>query len=325
MQAPSSAIEITGLRKRYGALVAVDGIDLTVRSGEVFAVLGPNGAGKTTAVEIMEGYRSRDAGEVRVLGHDPARRDRALLEQVGIVLQTNGVERYLNVRETLDLYRGYYPHPRPTAEVLRLVGLEEKAGARVRTLSGGQRRRLDLGIALCGDPTLLFLDEPTTGFDPSARRQAWDVVKNLTGEGRTVLLTTHFMDEAAYLADRLAILHRGRIVAEGTPSQIAARGSDASVVRVRLPATVPDLPPEIAAAERMVHPGGVLEVRTTDPTRLLHTLTGWALEHGVALDELSLTRPSLEDAYLALTGGEGAHQGLSPDAAAGAPGGQAAA
>ena len=321
MQTHDYAIEISGLRKRYGALVAVDGIDLAVRRGEVFAVLGPNGAGKTTAVEIMEGYRSRDAGAVRVLGHDPAGRDRALLEQIGIVLQTNGVERYLNVRETIDLYRGYYPHPRPTAEILRLIGLEEKAGAGVRTLSGGQRRRLDLGIALCGNPTLLFLDEPTTGFDPSARRQAWDVVKNLTGEGRTVLLTTHFMDEAAYLADRLAILHRGRIVAEGTPSQIAALGSDTTLVRVRLPDAAPHLPPEIAAvagAERASLAGRVLEVRTAEPTRVLHALTGWALEHGLALDELSVTRPSLEDAYLALTGGEGADGAVPPGEAAAA-------
>ena len=316
MESHAVAIEISGLRKSYGDVVAVDGIDLTVRSGEVFALLGPNGAGKTTTVEILEGYRSRDTGEVQVLGHDPARRSRALLEQVGIVLQQNGVERYLNVRETLDLYRGYYPHPRPTDEILRLIGLEEKAGARVRTLSGGQLRRLDLGIALCGDPRLLFLDEPTTGFDPSARRQAWEVVKNLTGEGRTVLLTTHFMDEAAYLADRLAILARGRIVAEGTPEHIASLGSKATVIRVRLPVPTPELPRTSLAEEPVLQAGGLLEVRTTDPTRFLHTLTGWALGHGVALDELSVTRPSLEDAYLALTGEGAGEQGTPTDVAA---------
>ena len=298
-----SAIEISGLRKAYGPVLAVDGIDLAVREGEAFALLGPNGAGKTTTVEILEGYRHRDAGEVRVLGHDPAHRDRSLLEQVGIVLQSNGVERYLNVREILDLYRGYYPKPRPTDEILGLIGLEEKAGARVRTLSGGQRRRLDLGIALCGDPRLLFLDEPTTGFDPNARRQAWDLVRALTGEGRTVLLTTHFMDEAAYLADRLAIIANGRIVAEGTPAEIAARASGTTVIRVRLPASSADLPPEIADGQRPdLH--GVLQLPTNDPTRTLHALTSWALAHDVALDELSVARPSLEDAYLELTGGD---------------------
>jgi ABC-2 type transport system ATP-binding protein len=197
---------------------------------------------------------------------------------------------------------------------VRLIGLEEKAGARVRTLSGGQRRRLDLGIALCGDPRLLFLDEPTTGFDPSARRQAWEVVRNLTGEGRTVLLTTHFMDEAAYLADRLAILARGRIVAEGTPEHIASLGSTATVIRVRLPVPTPELPRIALAEEHVAQAAGVLEVRTTDPTRFLHILTGWALEHGVALDELSVTRPSLEDAYLTLTGES--EQGIPADVAA---------
>jgi ABC-2 type transport system ATP-binding protein len=273
-----------------------------VREGEVFALLGPNGAGKTTTVEILEGYRDRDAGEIRVLGHDPSTRERSLLEQIGIVLQSNGVERYLNVREIIDLYRGYYPRPRPTEEILRLVGLEDKAGARVRTLSGGQRRRLDLGIALCGDPRLLFLDEPTTGFDPNARRQAWDVVKALTGEGRTVLLTTHFMDEAAYLADRLAILAGGRIVAEGTPAQIAALAPGTTAIRTRLPASA-DLPAEIRALDPARATDGMLEVRTTEPMRALHALTGWALAQGVTLDELTVTRPSLEDAYIALTAG----------------------
>jgi len=297
-----AAIEISGLRKAYGPVLAVDGVDLGVREGEVFALLGPNGAGKTTTVEILEGYRHRDAGEVRVLGHDPARRERSLLEQVGIVLQSNGVERYLNVREILDLYRGYYPKPRPTDEILRLIGLEEKAGAKIRTLSGGQRRRLDLGIALCGDPRLLFLDEPTTGFDPNARRHAWELVRALTGEGRTVLLTTHFMDEAADLADRLAIIKAGRIVAEGTPAQIAARASGTTRIRVRLPPSAGDLPAEITGVGRRPDRDGVLQLETHDPTRTLHALTAWALAHDIALDELSVTRPSLEDAYLELTG-----------------------
>jgi ABC-2 type transport system ATP-binding protein len=304
--APSSAVvEVAGLRKAYGDVAAVDGISLEIQEGEVFALLGPNGAGKTTTVEILEGYRERDAGEVRVLGHDPAHRDRAMLGQIGIVLQSNGVERYLTVREMIDLYRGYYPSPRPTAEIIALVGLEEKADARIRTLSGGQRRRLDLAIGLVGNPRLLFLDEPTSGFDPNARRQAWDVVRGLTGEGRTVVLTTHFMDEAAYLADRLAIIAAGRIVAEGTPGSLAARASGVTTIQVRLPSTAPALPAELAgAAERPRH-DGVVELRAADPTRTLHELTSWALAQGVALDELTVTRPSLEDAYLELTGSSG--------------------
>jgi ABC-2 type transport system ATP-binding protein len=302
--ASSPVVEIAGLRKAYGDVIAVDGVDLQIREGEVFALLGPNGAGKTTTVEILEGYRERDAGEVRVLGHDPAGRDKGMLEQIGIVLQSNGVERYLTVREMIDLYRGYYPNPRATDEIIALVGLEEKANARIRTLSGGQRRRLDLAIGLAGNPRLLFLDEPTTGFDPSARHQAWDVVKALTGEGRTVLLTTHFMDEAAYLADRLAIIAAGKIVAEGTPAAIAARASGATTIRVRLPDMAPALPADLAAAADRPGRDGIVELRASDPTRTLHELTSWALATGVALDELTVTRPSLEDAYLQLTGGD---------------------
>ena len=301
MSAPGAVIEVRGLRKRYGDVEAVAGIDLTVRESEVFALLGPNGAGKTTTVEILEGYRRRDAGDVTVLGHDPARNDRALKAQLGIVLQSTGVEPYLTAREVLELHRGYYPRPRPVAELLALVGLEQQADTAVRKLSGGQRRRLDLALALAGDPRLVFLDEPTTGFDPSARRQAWEVVRNLTGEGRTVLLTTHFMDEAAHLANRLALIVGGRIVAEGSPQEIAARTSRETTIRLRLPEGAPALPAEFVPATSGERDTGLVELRTSDPTRTLHRVTGWALENRVELSELQVTRPSLEDAYLALT------------------------
>src|SRR6266571_2242134 len=218
-----TAIEIRGLRKSYEDVEAVKGVDLSVPEGEVFALLGPNGAGKTTIVEIMEGFRDRSAGEVSVLGFDPARHDRGLRSQVGIVLQSTGIDPFLNVGETVDMYRAYYPSPRPVDEILAVVGLTEKRDTRVLKLSGGQQRRLDVAIALAGDPKLLFLDEPTTGFDPNARRTAWEVVKNLVAIGKTVFLTTHFMDEAQYLADRVVVIANGLIVAEGPPASIAGR------------------------------------------------------------------------------------------------------
>ena len=217
------AVEVRGLEKSYGDLQAVCGIDLEIRRGEVFALLGPNGAGKTTTVEILEGYRRRDSGHVAVLGIDPGRQRAQLKPRIGIVLQSTGVDRYLTVAETVAMYAGFYPSPRPVDEVIAVVGLEEKRDARVLKLSGGQQRRLDVAIALAGDPDLLFLDEPTTGFDPSARREAWEVVKNLAGLGKTVLLTTHYMDEAQYLADRVAVIAAGRIVATGPPSTLAGR------------------------------------------------------------------------------------------------------
>ncbi len=296
-------ISVRGLRKSYGDLEAVKGIDLEIRRGEVFALLGPNGAGKTTTLEILEGYRTRSGGDVSVLGHDPGRRDRQLQERVGICLQTTGIERYLSVVEVIRLYRGYYPRPRPVDELLHLVGLTEQADVRVRRLSGGQRRRLDLAVALCGDPELLFLDEPTTGFDPEARHQAWDMVKGLTGSGRTVLLSTHFMDEAQVLADRLAVLVGGRIVALGTPAEVVGRGSSATQVRARLPEGAPPVPATLAG-EPVVQVDGLVEMRTDQPTSLVHALTGWALDAGIVFDELSVTRPSLEDAYLELVGGD---------------------
>jgi len=292
------AIEVRGLRKSYGGLEAVKGIDLTVERGEVFALLGPNGAGKTTTVEILEGYRARDAGEVAVLGHDPARHDPDLRARMGIVLQSTGVEPHLTVRETVELFGGYYPSPRPVDEIVELVGLSEKADERVRRLSGGQRRRLDVAVALAGDPELLFLDEPTTGFDPSARRGAWEVVRNLASLGKTVFLTTHYMDEAQALADRVAIISRGEMVAEGPPGSLGERHLTDTVIRFRLPAGAGDLPVGLGMAIRSEN--GV-EIRTTDPTRSLHRLTGWALEQRIELEGLAVSRPSLEDVYLELT------------------------
>ncbi|HVF13129.1 MAG TPA: ABC transporter ATP-binding protein, partial [Acidimicrobiales bacterium] len=223
------AIQVRGLRKSYGAFEAVGGIDIDVEEGEVFGFLGPNGAGKTTTVEILEGYRPRSGGEVSVLGHDPARGDRDLKERIGIVLQETGVERYLDVTEVLDQYRGYYRKSRPVDELLALTGLEEQRNQRVKTLSGGQKRRLDLALALAGDPELLFLDEPTTGFDPSARRGAWDVIAGLRTLGTTVFLTTHYMDEAQVLADRVAVIVGGKIVAEGPPGNLAGDGSSSEI------------------------------------------------------------------------------------------------
>jgi ABC-2 type transport system ATP-binding protein len=293
-------IDVTGLRKSYGDFEAVKGIDIHVERGEVFALLGPNGAGKTTTVEILEGFRERTAGEVDVLGHDPAKRALDLRQRIGIVLQSTGVDPYLTVRETVEMYAGYYPKPRSVDEVIDVVGLEEKRDVRVLKLSGGQQRRLDVAIGLAGDPELLFLDEPTTGFDPSARRHAWEMVKNLATLGKTVFLTTHFMDEAQFLASRVAVIARGLIVAEGPPSTLAGRDTMQTVIRFRLSDGVEAVPPlgRVATAD------GTFEVTADDPTKALHELTGWALEHGTRFDRLEVTQPTLEDVYLQLTGGE---------------------
>jgi ABC-2 type transport system ATP-binding protein len=298
----NTAIRVSGLRKRYGELEAVRGIDFEVAEGECFALLGPNGAGKTTTVEILEGYRDRDAGEVAVLGLDPGGVGRDLRERVGIVLQSPGHFRELTVREVVELFGGYYPHPRPTGEVIDLVGLGEKAGARIKTLSGGQQRRLDLALGLVGDPDLLFLDEPTTGFDPSARRRSWELIENLRELGKTILLTTHYMDEAQSLADRVAIIVAGRIVAAGTPGSLGGRDEGEAVISFRLPAgtAVADLPPGLPG--RPVPREDRVELRTTEPTSALNLLTSWALHRGEELDALTVTRPSLEDVYLELTG-----------------------
>ena len=295
----SVAIEVRGLRKSYGDVEAVAGIDLSVGVGEVFALLGPNGAGKTTSVEILEGYRERSAGEVSVLGHDPAKRERAFRRRIGIVLQSTGIDPYLTVRETVDMFATYYPKPRNVDEVLELVGLDEKRDTRVLKLSGGQQRRLDVAIALAGDPELLFLDEPTTGFDPGARRNAWVIVQNLTALGKTVFLTTHYMDEAQTLANRVAVISRGLIVAEGPPSSLGGRDVAVSIIRFRAPDGAD--PPEIARG--VVRTANGYELRSSDPTRALHELTGWAIDQGVELEGLEVTRPTLEDIYLELTDG----------------------
>ena len=268
---------------RYGDVEAVRGVDLEVRRGEVFAFLGPNGAGKTTTVEILEGYRKRVAGNVTVLGEDPQRAGSAWRERIGIVLQSCRLDPYLTVRESLELYAGYYRAPRPIGETIELVGLAGKADARTGALSGGQQRRLDVGMALIGDPELLFLDEPTTGFDPSARRQAWDAIAGLRELGKTVFLTTHYMDEAQRLADRVTIIAQGEIVARGTPEDLGDRENRPAKITYR-------------------EDGREVELETTDPVKTLNELTGRALAEGRELEGLEVTRPSLEDVYLELTG-----------------------
>ena len=304
MSAESLAVRVRGLVKSYGSVRAVRGIDLDIKSGKIFALLGPNGAGKTTTVEILEGYRRRDNGEVSVLGYDPGR-DRAKIKaRVGIVLQQTGVDRYLTVAETIQMYASYYPHPRSPDEVINLVGLGAKHDSRVTTLSGGQLRRLDMAIALAGDPDLLFLDEPTTGFDPSARREAWEVIKNLASLGKTVLLTTHYMDEAQYLADRVAVISSGLIVAEGPPATLGDRDHAAARIKYRLPSGA--VPPDGLAGA--LDGDGFVQVASKDPVADLHRLTGWALANSVTLDGLEVTRPTLEDVYLSLTGETDASQ-----------------
>ena len=294
------AVEVSGLVKRYGALEAVRGIDFTVEHGEVFALLGPNGAGKTTTLEILEGFLPRSAGTVSVLGVDPAGVDRAWRERVGIVLQGAVVEPYLRVSEVLERNAGYYPRPRAVGDVLELAGLSEKADARVKTLSGGQQRRLDVALGIIGSPELLFLDEPTTGFDPSARRGAWELVDKLRGEGTTIILTTHYMDEAQHLADRVIVINQGEIVASGTPETIGGRAEAA--VRIRFGLSDGDAGALPIPATRDSH--GMFVLETTDEVRVLHALTSWALDRGVDLVGLTVDRPSLEDVYLELTSAE---------------------
>ena len=274
-----------GLHKRYGEYEVVRGIDISVRRGEVFGLLGPNGAGKTTTVEILEGYRQRTSGEVSVLGYDPARRQIELRKRIGIVLQAGGIYNHVTPREALRHWASFYPKPRDVEEVLKLAGLEEKADVRSRKLSGGQLRRLDLALALVGDPELMFLDEPTTGFDPEARRGAWETVRSLRDLGKTVLLTTHYLDEAQELADRVAIVKDGRVLAIGPPRELGAHPPGAAQYRV---------------AWR--NGGGeMVERQTDDPTRLLNELTSEALAQGEQVQELSVGRPTLEDVYLELT------------------------
>jgi len=275
----AAAVDVSGLRKSYGDHEAVRGITFRIEEGEVFCLLGPNGAGKTTTIEILEGYRARDAGEVTVLGLDPGRRERTLRERVGVVLQHSETWPQITVGETLKIYAGYYREPRNVDEVIELVGLVEKRDARIKTLSGGQKRRLDLGLALVGNPDLVFLDEPTTGFDPQARRNAWEMIRGLRALGKTILLTTHYLDEAQQLADRVAVLRDGLIVTEGTPAELVA--SSHTEIRYR-------------------EHGEVKVVETDEPTRTLHGLTSRAVAAGRELEELEVRRRSLEDVYLDL-------------------------
>ena len=305
----SLAVDVRGLVKSYSGTDVVGGIDLAIRQGEIFALLGPNGAGKTTTVEILEGYRTRDHGEVSVLGVDPGRERAKLKNRIGIVLQSTGIDRYLTVRETIAMSATYYAQPRPVDEVIHMVGLEEKRNVRVLKLSGGQQRRLDVAIALVGNPELLFLDEPTTGFDPSARHEAWDVIKNLATLGMTVLLTTHYMDEAQFLADRVAVIVAGQIVAEGPPATLGDR--DLATARIRYRPPVGATPPDGLYAP--AGPDGYTEIAPEDVVQALHQLTEWAIDRGASLDGLQVTRLSLEDVYLSLTGVPSGDRNSQPD------------
>lgn len=298
-------IEVTNLHKSYGPVAAVRGIDLHVDAGEIFSLLGPNGAGKTTTVEILEGYRTPDSGTVTVLGADPANGGPAFRDRIGIVLQHSGIERELTVREALRRLSSLYTRPAEADDLVGLVGLGDKADARIKTLSGGQRRRLDLAAALAGHPELVFLDEPTTGFDPAARRDAWDLIRRLAGGGTTVILTTHYLDEAQRLADRVAVMAAGKVVATGDPASLGGRTAADATITFRLlgapipPAEIPAIPGTTTTR------GDDVEITTPDPTRTLHVLTGWALDAGHGLAGLEVTRPSLEDVYLDLVGDAG--------------------
>ena len=296
------AIEVRNLRRAYGEIEAVRGVSFEVTSGEVFCLLGPNGAGKTTTVEILEGYRTRNGGEARVLGIDPASGSRELRERVGIVLQQCGVQDDLTVAELLEMYGRYHVRRRPVDEVIELVELTVKRDVRAKKLSGGQRRRLDLALALVGDPDLIFLDEPTTGFDPAARRQAWSTIRSLCDLGKTVFLTTHYMDEAQYLANRVAVMRDGEIIALGRPDELGGRDVRPAEIRFTLPAgwSLGDLP-ELPSQERSLSGDRVLIV-TREPVPATNVITGWALDHGVDLGHFSVSQPTLEDIYLELTG-----------------------
>jgi ABC-2 type transport system ATP-binding protein len=304
----SSAVVVQNLHKSYGTSLAVRGVNFTVEDGEIFALLGPNGAGKTTTMEILEGFRTRDTGRVDVLGLDPGEKatERALRERIGLVLQDIAVEPYLTVRETIARNAGYYPNPRDVDELIGLVDLAGLEKKKVRALSGGQKRRLDLALGMIGNPSLLFLDEPTTGFDPNARRDAWQLVRDLRDAGTTILLTTHYMDEAQELADRVAVITGGQIVAEGTPDTLGGRDTALTRIRFEPPpgCSLDDLPVTAVPGE-----DGLVTVESTEPTGTLHRLTDWALRRDTVLARLTVDRPSLEDVYLQLTG----HDEVAPE------------
>ncbi len=312
-------VVVEGLAKSYGTVPALRGISFTAGAGEIFALLGPNGAGKTTTLEILEGFRARDTGRAEVLGIDPGNRatGRELRERIGLVLQDIAVEPYLTVRETIARNAGYYPAPRGVDEVIALVGLAGQERTKVRNLSGGRKRRLDLGLGLIGDPEVLFLDEPTTGFDPAARRDAWQLVRGLRDSGTTILLTTHYMEEAQALADRVAVLSGGQVVAQGTLADIGGRAAAQTQVRFALPAgcAAADLPDWARpTADPTPGPEGLVTVAVSEPTRALHELTTWALDRGLILDQLTVEPPSLEDVYLRLTGAGSAARGGEEEA-----------
>ncbi|MFD6888638.1 ABC transporter ATP-binding protein [Streptomyces sp. NPDC059957] len=309
-----TAVAVEGLRKKYGDHEAVRGVDFTVEEGEIFALLGPNGAGKTTTLEILEGFRQRDEGRVEVLGRDPGTKDggRYLRGQIGLVLQDIAVEPYLSVRESVARNAGYYPAPRDVDEVIDLVGLDEKRGAKVKDLSGGQKRRLDLALGVIGNPQLLFLDEPTTGFDPNARRGAWDVVRNLRDAGTTIVLTTHYMDEAQALADSVVVVAAGQVVASGTPETLGGRDNALARIRFALPrgAVVSDVPVPVAEVAE-----GLVTAEVEEPTVALFKLTDWALRRGTPLERLTVDQPTLEDVYLGLTREYAVQEASSPSSA----------
>ncbi len=299
VQRPEAAVRVRGLRKWYADREVLHGIDLSVPAGSIFALLGPNGAGKTSTIEILEGYRERTSGEVVVLGDDPARGGGVFRERIGIMLQEGGVEPYLTVAEVLDETRGYYRRPQPRDELLEAVGLADEAATRVRRLSAGQRRRLELALAVCGSPQLLFLDEPTLGFDPVARRGAWRWIRDLAAAGTTVVLTTNVMEEAQALADKVAILVDGMVVAEGMPAEVVGSRASGTTIRFSLAKSAPPLPDDLLRAGA-VGADGVVELHTAEPARKLHELTAWALQHGLELQDLDVRPRSLEDAYVAL-------------------------
>lgn len=297
-------VVVESLRKDYGSTHAVDDLSFTIETGEVFALLGPNGAGKTTTVEILEGHRSRTSGSVSVLGFDPATGGRAYRDRIGIVLQEAGFDEEFRVRELVSLYAGFYSRRRDVDEVIEKVGLTDKANSRTKTLSGGQRRRLDLALGLVGTPELLFLDEPTTGFDPSARRRAWDLVASLRELGTTIVLTTHYMEEAEHLADRVAVIQSGRLVALDSPTNLVRTEGAEAVITFVLPDGVgPEDLPLVGVGTARTN-GQQVDIGSADPTRDLNTLTSWAMTRGIALEGLSITRPTLEDVYLDLTRGQ---------------------